>query len=317
MFRIRRTTAMMPRRPSKRWSPLWLAPVFLLAACGGGGGGSGGGGSEGNGNNTNVQNTGTNTGSNTGNTSTGNTSNPPEPLPPAPAAPVEIKLLALYSPGVADQFSDPVLRIQHITNVANDVVDNSGGDFQFSLVATHVVEYPDDLPVDQALDDVTYNHHPAFASVPALRDSYQADVVVLVRPYANDGRCGLAWIGGYQQNGNFSNPAEADFAFSVVGSNCSDYTLLHELGHNLGLAHSRRESPDGGTYPYAVGHGEDNKFVTIMASTGEYNAPRLPLLSSPAIQCDGSPCGIDYQQPNGADAVQALSVTARQVAGYR
>lgn len=281
-----------------------LSLTMLVAACGGGGGGSSAAPAQ----------TATTPNASDGPNADDN-SNPAPQLPPAAA--VEVKLLALYTAGVAAQYSDPVLRIQHVTNVANDVVSNSGADLQFTLAASQQIDYPDGLTMEQALEDLTHNQHAAFTQVSSLRDSYQADVVVLLRPYANDGRCGLAWVGGYQQNGDFSHPAEADFAFSVVASNCSDYTLLHELGHNLGLAHSRREDPDGGTYPYAVGYGEDNAFATIMATGSEFNAPRLPLLSSPAPLCQGQPCGIAFDQPQGADAVQTLAVSARQVAEYR
>ena len=151
-----------------------------------------------------------------------------------------------------------------------------------------------------------------------MRDQHAADLVALFKPYANDGLCGYAWIGGYGSDGDFSNPAEADFGYSVVASNCSDYTLIHELGHNLGLAHSRREDPAGGTFAWSAGHGEDHSFVTIMASPGVFNATRVGLFSSPSETCMGMPCGQSKADAvHGADAVDTLEVTIPQVAAYR
>ncbi|MCR9258918.1 MAG: zinc-dependent metalloprotease [Pseudomonadaceae bacterium] len=286
---------------------LSLGAVLLTSACGGGGGG-GGGSSNG-----------------TANAPPVATAVTPAPAPPAPEAQPEIqppatdiKLLALYSPGVAEQFNSPDLRISHLVNVANDVVTTSGVELSFSLAHIEWVDYPDFTAAPQALDDLTFANHSAFEAVEQLRATHEADLVVLFRNYANDGHCGYAWIGGFQTQGDFSNPAEADFGYSVVSANCSDYTLLHELGHNLGLAHSRRESSEGGTFDYATGYGMDERFATIMASPDVFSAPQVPRLSSPALSCNDVPCGIAHTDPAaGSDAVRALNISKDQVASYR
>lgn len=250
--------------------------------------------------------------------------NPTDPTDPSnphtepPATGSVVKALGLYSAGVHNLYPDPDLRIQHLFNVANDVLETSGVALAFELAHLEQVAYPDEPGVEAALEAVTLGTDPVFASVAQLRDAVQADVVVLFRPYTTDGMCGYAWIGGYQTDGDFSNPAEADFAYSTVAVDCSDYTLLHELGHNLGLAHSRLEDPDGGSLRYGAGHGSANDFVTIMATPSEFNAVRLPLLASPVLTCNGSPCGVPANDDvNGADAVAALSISKDQVAGYR
>ena len=289
--------------------------LACLAACGGGGGGGGGG------------------GSGTAQT-TAEAPKPAPPTTPAPRTPTEetsapqeepaqgaapeVDLLVLFTAGVATQFADPELRIAHMVNVANDVLTESGVDGGFTLADHREVDYPDGLGATTALDDLTHATHPAFADVAAWRDATAADLVVLVRPYANDGYCGYAWVGGYLSGGDFSSPAEADFGFAVVAANCSDYTLGHELGHNLGLAHSRREEPDGGTWPYSVGHGVDQDFVTLMASPEVFNAPRLPRLASPDLACNAQPCGVPHSDAaHGADAARTLRNTLTAVARYR
>jgi hypothetical protein len=292
--------------PAVRHCGVLLCILFALTGCGGGGGGG----------SAPEPATAISPQSATTNNSAVTTQNSTV-LQQAPAA-TEIKLLALYTSGLEQQFTDPDLRVQHLVNVANDVAAQSG--VELNLILEHIewVDYPDHYPISQALDDLTLASHASLNHIPALRDQVEADLVVLVRPYANDGNCGYAWIGGYDTEGDFSNPAEADYGFSVVAGDCSDYTLLHEVGHNMGLAHSRRESPDGGTYDYAVGHGLDSDFVTIMASPTEFNATQLPRFSSPSLVCNGNPCGVAHTNAvDGADAVRTINVSKLQVAEYR
>ncbi len=286
---------------------LLAACLVLLAACG-----SGGGGSSRSDDVPLTPNSGTNQTSTTGTAAAPVT--PPEEEP----ALTRIKVLALVSAGVAEQFDQPDLRIDHLFHTANAVLADNAVDLAFDVVHMELVDYPDSHNVASALDDVTFAAHPSFAGVHQLRDEVAADLVTLFRPYANDGRCGYAWVGGYQTEGDFSHPSQADYGYAVVAANCDDYTLLHELGHNLGLAHSRREDPEGGTYAYAVGHGQEGAFVTIMASPTEFSAPKLPRLSSPEAMCQGAPCGVPHSDPaDGADAVRALSLAKDQVAAYR
>ena len=86
----------------------------------------------------------------------------------------------------------------------------------------------------------------------------------------------------------------------------------------MGLSHSRRQNSTGGTFPWALGHGVDGRFVTMMAYGSAYGAPRVSLFSSPNLTCNGLPCGVDRGDPvNGADAVHTLRHARTQVAAYR
>ncbi|MCR9276925.1 MAG: M12 family metallo-peptidase [Pseudomonadaceae bacterium] len=236
----------------------------------------------------------------------------------SPTVTTEIRLLAVASESLEAVVGDVDLELNHLVNTTNDVLASNGVNVAFALDHIEVVSYPDSLTTEQALEAITFGSDPAFSHIAQLRDDLAADLVVYFRPYANDGSCGYAWIGGYGTDGDFSNPVEAEFGYSVVAADCSDYSLLHELGHNLGLAHSRLEAPDGGSFAWGVGHGETNDFVTIMASPSAFNGVRLPQLSNPAADCNGEPCGVPATDlANGADAVRAIEAVAEAVAAYR
>ncbi|MGI9325249.1 MAG: M12 family metallo-peptidase [Pseudomonadales bacterium] len=272
-----------------------------LVGCGGGGGGS----SE-------------PTAENATNSSTPQSVTPAANPGPAQSLPEStvIRVLALYTAGIETRYPDPTLRIQHVFNVANDIVLSSALDLSFELAHLEPVTYPDGGDLEQVLDDLTYAQHPALNTVAQLRDSHAADLVTLFRPYTNDGRCGIAWVTGVGTPGDFSG--QAAFGYSVIGANCSDYTLMHELGHNLGLAHSRREDPGGGSLPHGVGYGVDGEFATVMASPLRFSAPRLPRLSNPLQQCAELACGIPASNDaEGADATAAINASKDQIASFR
>ena len=205
-------------------SPAIALLVGALSACGGGGGGE-----------TTVASPSSGPGI------------PQSVPPPTPSTRIGIDVLALVSASVAHQYADPALRVRHLFAVANDVLESANVDLEFNVTRIETVDYPDGPDAPTALDDLTFGTRPVRSGVAALRDTTHADLVVLIRPYANDGYCGYAWTGGLGTQGDLSAPVNADFGYAVAASDCSDYVLLHELGHNLGLVHSRRESPHGGS----------------------------------------------------------------------
>ncbi|MBU2714202.1 carbohydrate binding domain-containing protein, partial [Zooshikella harenae] len=109
-------------------------------------------------------------------------------------------------------------------------------------------------------------------------------------------------------------------AYNWVGVNCVS-AYAHELGHNMGLHHSRAQKSKGSIYEWGVGHGEFGQYVTTMAYQSAYSqgkwVPRLPFFSNPAIfECHGMACGVDINKKNGTNASLALNRVASKLAEF-
>lgn len=243
---------------------------------------------------------------------------------PSFAATNVIDVLVVYTKGAADTYGgDPSTRINQLFQLTNQIYMDSGVDLEVRVANTLMVDYTDENSAETALQDITYNRDPAFNGVATARVQSKADMVIFYRPFkAVQGNCGLAWVGGLDTEGDFSDPQLKDYMYAHIAfDGCGDFMTAHELGHNMGLRHSRKQDGKGGTFHFALGHGEDNKFTTIMAYQSAFNVDywdgKVYKFSSPLLNCKGSPCGVDRNNTvSGADAVYALNITTPQIANF-
>ena len=136
---------------------------------------------------------------------------------------------------------------------------------------------------------------------------------------------GIATLNGVNNDGiiDFENLYAGRSNSGVVSIDNSSLTLAHEVGHLMGVTHSRKQAEGSvsGAFPWSVGHGVENNFATIMAYESSFNAQGTRFFSTPNRYCsapgkDKFPCGVDGTDLlNGAYAVRSLAATALQVSG--
>ncbi len=156
--------------------------------------------------------------------------------------------------------------------------------------------------------------------VHGLRDQYGADLVAAFLSEPNTG--GIAW----RANSILGNAA---FGFSVnrVQQMAVTYTLIHEIGHNMGSAHARNQNQAaagdfGGVFVYSTGNrfsiAEDD-YATVMAYAQDgYSG--IPSFSNPDVTFLGVSTGNSLSfggEAGPSDNAKSINQIKRVIASYR
>jgi peptidyl-Asp metalloendopeptidase len=242
---------------------------------------------------------------------------PPPAGPLAAAAPGDgtigtqalstINVLVVYTAKAAAATSNIGSLIQLAVDETNVSYVNSGININMVRVHTAQVSYNETGTFSQHVSRLRGTADGYMDNVHTLRNTYAADVVVLV---VNDSEaCGIA-----SQIGS-----SAGTAFAVAHYSCITgyYSFGHEVGHLQGARHDRYV--DASTSPYAYGHGfipSTKNWRTVMAYGNNCsNCTRIQWWSNPlkTYPLTGQVMGTAQYEDNA----RVLNGTAATIAGYR
>ncbi|MCR6663423.1 MAG: FG-GAP-like repeat-containing protein [Luteimonas sp.] len=230
-------------------------------------------------------------------------------------------------------------RIAYLTALTNAAYQRSGVNMRIRVVNATLVNFADNTDNEDALQKLTgYNRatqqfvtpDAAFNDLREAREEFGADLVVLLRPHRapEQNGCGIAWLIG--ANGSNIVPATHErFGFSVVSDGgdiderdgndyfCSEYSLAHELGHNMGQVHNQGDAPVAGRHAYSYGYRETSTsgFHTLMAyPLNNSSQEEISYFATPLINyAAGRPMGVAAS----ADNVRSMNETMPLIAQFR
>lgn len=227
----------------------------------------------------------------------------------AQASAARLDILFVYDEGVERDGWSPDVVARSLVDEGNIIYANSNVDIQLNFMGTF----------EKTLDFSNLNNDGKLATlrrnaeVLDERNRTRADFVVYLTSDFLEGFCGWGYIA-----------AQERFAYSLLRPYCGAVTFVHELGHNMGLQHARRQlgmAGSGFTTPhldYGWGYGVDNSFATIMSYPGAFNAPNyIARFSDPNATCRGLPCGQPVSSSESAYAVEALNQVKETAASFR
>ena len=186
--------------------------------------------------------------------------------------------------------------------VANQAYIDSAIDARMRLVARGEVAYNESGDFYDHLDWLKSN-------CGGIRDTYHADFVTML---VDDGQyCGL---------GQCYSGGSSSRAYTVCNWGCAaaNYTLAHEVGHNMGCDHDSANAGGCGGPSWALGWRWNGNSGTQWRSVMAYSpGTRVGHFSDPNVSYDGQPTGVSIGSPDEADNAQRIRDVARTVEDYR
>lgn len=218
----------------------------------------------------------------------------------------------------SNEFSGIADLMAQAMNLSQTALDNSKVPVTLRLVYTHELEFNEAFGQPSGEILRLFTASPSFNpfgitdgemdEVHDLRNQYGADMVTLFVDVNDTG--GVAWV-VTDRTGN----ENLTFSLNNIRQAGNSYTVVHELGHNLGNFHSRTQTIQqapvtGGVYHESVGYQDlVDSIATVMAYTTG-GLERIPVFSNPSVKWQGTTAGTD----NPVDVTNA-SLSIKKVKG--
>ncbi len=238
-----------------------------------------------------------------------------------------IDVLVVYTPAALTQKGGTAAMNAYVATL---IADTNAGyaasqvSQRVRLVHTEVVDYSENVDgADESysmlktLNHLTNKTDGYLDNVHPLRNSYSADLVVLLVGKVGGTVAGIAWL----MDSSWINHSFEQYAFSVVSVFWAPDNLIfgHEMGHNMGAQHDRAHAGSNGAYSYSYGYclpGIEG-YHTIMAyDYGSCNT-RINRWSNPDVKYPNVPGGAPTGVTNSEDNHRTLNNTAPTVAQFR
>lgn len=218
--------------------------------------------------------------------------------------PHTLRVLVAYTPRVANSMIDIDSLIRLAVTETNQGYTNSHVKLQAETAYTLLVNYQESGNQHTDLVNFRSRGDSLMDEVHALRDTYQADVCVLLI----DDLSACGWASTIL--------ADESNAFAVVSSECAtgNYSFAHEMGHLQGARHNIEVDPE--MTPFSYGHGYQDpagKWRTIMSYDCPNGCPRKSFWSNPFVTYNGSPLG----KADCCYDARVLNETARVITKFR